>query len=136
MVDITPAPAYIRNLVLKVGANTFSKAVTSAAFEGASSIVTFKGGTPDAKYSQVVPTQYTFNLTAAQDWTTANSLSRYLYDNDGKSAIVEYTPVEGGPKFTANVTLVAPSIGGAVDAYATFTVSMPCDAKPTISAAV
>lgn len=64
----------------------------------------------------------------------AESFQRWLFDNEGKKALVTATLKSGSDALTFTVTLAPGEIGGEVGPNPlTFTVPMPCDAKPVWS---
>jgi hypothetical protein len=85
----------------------------------------------------VGPSSWTVDVTANVD-PKAGSLWRLLMDpaKAGKAAVVTFVPdVIANPlvKVTANVTLVPPTGTFTVNAFATFTVSLPVIGTPTIT---
>lgn len=77
-------------------------------------------------------------LEGFQSYQDAADLSMFLFDNEGEKAEVTLLPGQGGgtvsstnPGFKGVVTLKPTNIGGTARQYATFTVSLPADAKPT-----
>ena len=128
---------------LKVGATAavqYQGQVSTAALEAsAGDVVTYPvlDGTVPAN---VGPDSYALHLVAAQDWTSATGLARFLWDNAGQDATFYLSafgtaaaPATGKPAVSGTVRLVAPSYGGEVNTYAELDVSLPCLAKPTLS---
>jgi hypothetical protein len=129
-------------VTLKLGAGSavsFEGQVSTAAVEvEAGDTVTYPvldGTVP----TNVGPPSYAVHLVAAQDWTSATGLARFLWDNDGATATA-YINAYGvsaaapdKPAVQATVTLVAPSYGGEVNTFAELDVTLPCQTKPTLS---
>jgi hypothetical protein len=72
----------------------------------------------DQSYTSVGPTTWAMGLTYAQDWADAESLARFLYDNDGAAISYELNPAggpaaAGSPSFTARGD-ASPARSGAV----------------------
>lgn len=130
MADITVAPFMLKDVDLKIGSDNYEAHVSQVEFVPSSSTVTWKGLTPTSVHSYGTTATWTCNLTFAQDWTTANSLSRYLHTNEGTEISVEFAPVTGGAKFTATLIVTPGSIGGQVDGVATATVTLGVKGKP------
>src|SRR5262245_47986979 len=47
---------------------------------------------PNKSYKSVGPTEWAMTLNYAQDWASATSLSRFLFDNDGAAFSYELNP--------------------------------------------
>jgi hypothetical protein len=72
----------------------------------------------------------------------ATDLSRFLFENDGKTADFVLVPGNNAtgdvtisstnPGFSGSVNLVATQIGGTAGEFPTWTVDLPCTAKPTL----
>ena len=85
---------------------------------------------------------YALHIVAAQDWS-ATGLARFLWDNDGASAEVQYQahgsaaipPTAATPGMVGTVVLTAGTYGGEADTYAELEVELPYTAKPTIATA-
>ena len=137
---------FMRNAVLtiKIGAGAaadFQGQVSTAAVEvEAGDTVTYPvldGTVP----SNVGPPTYALHIVAAQDWTATSGLANVLWNNDGATAtfwLNAYgvsTASASQPAVTGTVTLVAPTYGGEVQTYAELDVTLPCQAKPTLSTA-
>lgn len=135
---------FMRNaiLTLKVGAAVavqYQGQVSTAAVEvEAGDVVTYPvldGTVP----SNVGPESYALHLVAAQDWTAATGLARFLWDQAGQDAtfwLNAYgvaTAAADKPAVSGTVRLVAGTYGGEVQTYAELDVTLPCLAKPTLT---
>lgn len=136
MAQIAVSPFIMRDCVFSVAADSYEAHLSAVEFVPTSSIVNWKGLTPDAVFGFGSNATWVCNLTYAQDWATVNSLSRYLYDNEGSEIEVSFEPVSGGPATTATVIVAPGSIGGAVDSVAVATVSLGVKGKPVPGAVV
>jgi hypothetical protein len=128
---------------LKVGATAavqYQGQVSTAAVEvEAGDVVTYPvldGTVP----SNVGPESYALHLVAAQDWTAASGLARFLWDQAGQDATFYLSaygagaaPAVGKPAVSGTVRLVAPTYGGEVNTYAELDVTLPCLAKPLLA---
>lgn len=124
MASIPAFPTPQKNLVLTIGTDSYEQHVSSVAFVPSQSSIEWKGGTPDAVFTDVSSPSWVCNVTAVQDWNTPDSLFNYLLDNEGAQATVTYKPDAAGTfGITSEITLVAPQIGGAVNAYNEATLS-------------
>lgn len=94
------------------------------------SLAEFVPSAPTAEITDVGGTTHRFsgdsawnlNLTVIQDWSPTG-LSTYLLANEGE--VVEVEVVRADATFTATVTLVAPSIGGAPNTPVTSQITLP-----------
>lgn len=133
MAQIGVQPFTLTDVLLKVADDNYEKHVSQVEFQPQGGVMNWKGLTPDAAFSFAQTPTWQLVLAVAQDWTTPDSLSRYLFDNQGKTVAAEFTPVNGGPTIAANIIVTAPNIGGAVDAVASSSVTCGVIGKPTIT---
>jgi hypothetical protein len=133
MTLIDPSPKAIKNMLVQVGTNQYEKAVSSCKFTPtAPSAVEFRGGTPDAVYTDQGSATWAAVITAAQDWEDEDSFVNFCLDHEGESATITYKPDAAGAfGLTATITIVAPEVGGDIGAFPTTTLTMPCNQKPT-----
>lgn len=136
MAIVTPQPILMGNATVKIGGssgNNYEGAVSSVEFQPSAGSVNFKGLAPTAVFTYATSPTWALALTFAQDWDTTNSLSNYLFDNQGKTVQVDVYPVAGTGKkgFTAQVIIQPGSIGGAVDSVAVSTVTLGVIGAPT-----
>jgi hypothetical protein len=142
MATIAVNPILLKDTIFAVAADRYEAAVSTVEFVPSSSIVSWKGLTPSAVFTGVTSSTWTVNLTYAQDWSTTNSLSQYLFNNEGKSVVVKFIPQTAAvstttvPTFTATVFIVPGSVGGAIDGFASASVTLAVVGKPTITTAV
>jgi hypothetical protein len=135
MAIVVPKPFIMGNALVKIGADQHELAVNSVEFKPTPITAIYRGLTPAARYPVSGGSDWAVDIGYAQDWNTTGALSRYLLTAEGTTVAMEFTPVAGGPKVTANVTIVPGSIGGAGSAVATGSVSLPCD-KPVLGAVI
>lgn len=139
MVAVAVKPIVLKNvlLTLKLGSATaleFQKHVSAVEFVPTASDVIWKGLGGNT-HTDVQLASWKANLSFAQDWATANSLSRFLFDNEGATVVARFEPELGGAAFTANLVVTPGSIGGSVDSTAVATVSLGSDKPVFIPAA-
>lgn len=130
MPTIAVKPRVFKNYLLKIGADNYEKHVSTVELVPTASLQTWKGGTPDAVFTDSTNATWVCNLGYAQDWETTNSLSAYLLNNEGASKAVEFSPLGSGPKFTADIIITPGTIGGAIDAFGTASVALGVQGKP------
>lgn len=81
---------------------------------------------------------WVLQLAGFQSFADAEDLTLFLFDNEGQKAEATLLPGQGGatvsatnPGFRGTVTVKPTNIGGIARQFATFTVSLPADQKPT-----
>lgn len=132
-------PIILNDVVLTVATDNYEAHVSQVEFVPASSQVNWKGLTPTSVFTFGTSSTWTLNLSFAQDWATTNSLSKYLFDNEGTSKVVTFKPKKPptgtAPTWTATVIIVPGSIGGAVDSVAVSSVTLGVQGKPALTVA-
>jgi hypothetical protein len=137
MATIDVQPIYLKDVLLTVASDEYSKHVSSVALTPSTSSATWKGLAPDAVYSNIGTATWVADLTFAQDWNTADSLSAYLFENEGEEVTLTFEPINGvSGTWTATVIIAPGAVGGAVDSFAEATVSLPIQGRPSYAAAV
>lgn len=131
MALIAVSPFVLRDITLAIASSNYETSVSAAEFVPSSSVVTFKGLKAGSTVNLPTEATWVANLTYAQDWTNEDSLSNYLLDNAGETVVAVFAPKAGGPSFSAQVTIVPGSIGGAGDAIATASVSLTVNGEPS-----
>lgn len=125
-------PLLLKDVVAIIGTDDFRKHLSAVEFTPSSSQTTWTGLGLNT-HTDVSTATWVAALTYAQDWDSTNSLSRFLYENEGETVAMTFQPRSGtGPSFTANVVITPGAIGGAVNAYAETSVSLGCDGKPAL----
>jgi hypothetical protein len=125
-------PIILTDVKLTLGTNDYEAHVSKVEFAPTASVVVWKGLTPTSTHSFPTRATWVCNLDFAQDWETVNSLSQYLFENEGDQVVATFEPVDGGAGFTANLLLTPGSIGGTVDQVPTSTVSLGVNGKPVL----
>ncbi len=136
MAQIAVQPIYLKDVVLTVDGDTYEKHVSGVTFTPSVTSATWKGLEPTAVFTNVGSSTWMIDLAYAQDWETADSLSAYLFANEGAEITLSFVPVSGGGTWSATVIIVPGAVGGAVDSYAVSTVSLPVQGRPTFTPAV
>lgn len=136
MAQITVDPLFLTDVVISVDGDSYEKAVSGVTFTPSVTTATFKGLNPAAVYSASGSATWMVQLDYVQDWETADSLSAYLFNNQGEEIAVTFKPRSGtGPTVSGTIIVVSGSIGGTVDSYATASVQLPMIGQPTITPA-
>lgn len=136
MAAITAAPLVLKSVTLTIGTDEYgASGVSSVAFTPSASAINWQGFN-GITVRDVNDATWTVGLTFAQDWETANSLSQYLYTNEGETVAMTFEPKSAsGPSFTSNVVITPGAIGGAVNSVGTATVTLGCS-KPVLVPAI
>ena len=119
---------------LTLDAGLYEGQINSAVFTPSASVSTWTAINSDT-YSFTSPATWVLDLGYAQDFNEAAALSRYLHESEGTVVPAVFTPIDGGPTVTANVSVSPGQIGGDTTAVAGGTVSLG-STKPLISAIV
>ncbi|MCU1439994.1 MAG: hypothetical protein JWP85_991 [Rhodoglobus sp.] len=136
MTTIAVAPLVLKDVLLTIGTDNYEKHVSGVVFTPKASTISWQGLTPAAKFTDVTAAEWTCVLSYVQDWETTNSLSAYLFANEGDTIAVEFKPKSGsGPTFEANLVITPGAIGGQVNAYATTSVTLGSDRPVLVPAA-
>ncbi|GAA3948902.1 hypothetical protein [Microbacterium soli] len=134
MATIDVKPIVLRDCKLTISLEEasadYEKHVSGVTFTPSSGTVNWNGLSPDASFTFPTATTWGAQLDYAQDWETASSLSRYLYDNEGKQVTMLFEPKAGGLGWEVDVFIAPGSIGGQVNTVATSTVTLGVVGKP------
>jgi len=131
MAVIGGSPFKITDATLMLGADNYEALISSAELVPTSTSSTFKA-IDGSNYTFAGKSAWVLNITFAQDWVTPGSLSNKLFADEGITVNAVVTPLDGGPGFSVDVTLVAPNVGGAADADAVSSVTLGVNGKPVI----
>jgi len=124
MAQIAVAPLVLKDVTLTLGTDTYEKHVSEVRFTPSASTISWTGLGGNT-VTDVATATWTATLGYVQDWETVDSLSQYLLANEGESVEATFKPKSGsGPSFTATLTITPGAIGGAVNAYATTSVTL------------
>lgn len=136
---LVPAvPFIMKNAIVAFGDpatadEDFAAAVSSAVLTPSSGITPYKGLKPTAVFTFPQAVTYTLDLTFAQDWASAESLSRYLFEHVGETVPATLNvddKATGSTSWALDVAIVPGSVGGPVDSVAESTVSLGVVGQP------
>lgn len=133
MTVIAPAPIFMNDATLSVATDDYAAACSSIKVVPVNTIVTFKGLKRTSVKKFAGNSEWTLEITLAQDLATATSLQNYLLTNQGQTKEFVFEPISGGKKVTVSAMIVPGEIGGDVETVATQTVSLGVDGAPVIS---
>lgn len=131
MATIDVQPIVLRDVLLNIPTDDYSKHVSAVTITPSSGTVNFTGLNPDATFTFPTATTWSVQLDYAQDWETTNSLSLYLFENEGEQVEMTFEPKAGGLGWTVDVFIAAGAIGGAVNQVATASVTLGVVGRPT-----
>ena len=132
MASITVQPFTLKDVALSLGSDDYAAHVDQVTFTPASSTTTWTGLKSNT-FTDVSTATWTVTLNYAQDWTTEDSLSLYLFENEGETVTATFKPRAGvGPSFTADLVITPGAIGGTVNQVATASVTLGVDGKPVL----
>lgn len=130
MTQVAADPRSINNMVLKLGTDTYEKHASNVNWGKSTNQVTWKGGTPEAVFTDSTVDSHVCNITLVHDYDNVDSLFNFMIDHEGEQLEIEWKPnVAGTFTQTATITIVAPDAGGAVGAFGESTVACP-SSKP------
>lgn len=131
MVQITPKPIVLKDILMTIGADSYEKQVNGVTFTPAVSQQVWQGLSPTASFTETTTATWTADLAYAQDWETNGSFSRYLHANEGVTAAAVFKPrLAAGSSFSASLVLTPGAIGGAVNTFQEATVTLAVIGKP------
>lgn len=140
MAAVTVKPFVFRDAVinLKDGATDlgdFQASIPKIAVVPTTSVVTIKGLTPSAVYTDIATPEWKVAGDFLQDWETAAGLSIYTFNNPGKQVTLTITPKPGVgiKKLTAVIVLVPTQMGGDGGAFAAASFEFAVIGQPTIA---
>lgn len=137
MATIAVTPIVLKDCVVEIEADDYAAAVSAVTLSPTAQSVAFTGLKPGAVYTDVTEATWQMQLTYAQDWASASSLSRYLFDNEGLTKDAVIKPQSGvGPSFEVEIVITPGAIGGQGQQVATAQVTLGVQGKPTLVPAV
>lgn len=130
-------PLFIKSASIEVDGVEMGELISNVVLTPTTSTLTFKG-VSGATFQSVGSEVWTLQFDYAQDWSTADSLALKLFNETGTNVTVTVNPegTVGAPSFTAEVTLLSGSVGGATDSVATASVTLPVTGRPVLAPAV
>lgn len=133
MSKIAVNPFVLKDVLFSIDVDNYEAHVSQVEFVPSSSVQTWQGLSPESVHTDASTPTWQCTLAYAQDWETEDSLSRYLYENEGQTKPVKLRPRSGsGPSFTADLIITSGAIGGTVNAFAVATVTLGCKGRPEL----
>ena len=131
----------VTDAVIKFGPTATAVAyecqVTSAAVTSTPNLITVPATGCEGSSQIPATSTYAVALTFLQDWGQIESLSQYLWDNEGMEADFSIALASDPlvPVATGVIRVVAGSYGGDFAAPLSASVTLPCQGKPVIAPA-
>lgn len=130
MPQIEVKPIVLRDCLLRVATSDYEKHVSGVTITPTTGNATWNGLSPAATFNFPTSTTWAAQLDYAQDWETADSLSLFLFENQGEAITMLFEPVKGGLGWEIDVVIAPGSIGGAVNSVATSQVTLGVSGQP------
>lgn len=132
---MTSTPLFLKSASIKIGTVEFGELISNVVLTPTTPTLEFKG-VSGKTFQSTGSESWTLQFDYAQDWSNADSLALKLFNDAGETESVTIAPYGGttGPKFTVDATLLAGAFGGAVDAAATSSVTLPVTGRPVFTA--
>lgn len=132
MAIVSVSPFVLKDVELTIEGDDFAAHVSEVTFTPSASASTWQGLTPSATFTDTSTASWSATLAYAQDWSNPDSLSMKLHTEEGASWPVTFTPRKGSNQPTISATLIVTpgAIGGAVNGWATASVTLGVSGKP------
>lgn len=137
MSTIAVKPIVYKNCKLVIDADNYEAHVSKVSLDPTVNTQTWKGLTPTASFTDSSSPAWTCGLEYAQDWETIDSLARYLFEHQGETVVALFQPEKGTalPEFTVELVITPGPIGGAIDTFATGSVTLGVNGQPELGVA-
>lgn len=126
MAAVIAVPFVLKDATFQVGTDNYESNVSTVKFTPSVTTVTWQPITPANPFQDSSAPVWSCEISYAQDWKTANSLSQYLLTNQGTQKVVVFKPqgvTTGSPIWTATLIIVPGDIGGDVSTVQVGTVT-------------
>lgn len=126
-------PTFMKSATVTIDGVEYADLISNVVFTPTTASLEFKGISGKVATS-VGATTWAVTFDYAQSYDTAGSLALKLFNDAGDKVTAVFKPeAAGAASVSATITLLPGSFGGAVDAAATSSVTLPVDGKPTIT---
>lgn len=132
MPQVAVVPIVLKDVTLLIEADNFELHVSQVQFDPSVQTQTWKGLSPNAVFTDQSAPTWTCTLSYAQDWSSAATLSSYLFAHQGETKHVTFTPDVNTDQaaWDADVIVSAGPIGGTVDAFQVGSVTLGVQGRP------
>lgn len=121
----------LRDAIVTIGDNEFQTSISNITMTPTATSIVWSGVGGNT-LTDTSSATWAAAITFAQDFETPNSLSQFLFDNEGATFPFYFRPRNGvGMAYTGVVTITPGAIGGAVNTINESTVTLGLSSKPT-----
>jgi hypothetical protein len=124
-------PLYMTESKVTIGGTAYEAEVSGVRLTPTSSTATWKGLKAGSSFTKGGLATWAAGINFGQDHELAASLSTFLFEHEGEEFPFTIEPIDGGTGFSGTLIAQAGEIGGDVDTFATATVTLPVQGKPT-----
>lgn len=128
----------MKDVSFKIGTTEYKTQLSRVELTNSTEADSFPVLSPGTVYQDTSQTVWTLELEGAQDEGSAEALWLYLFENNGTKAQFEFVPNNAATtkKVVKGTVVLSPTnIGGSVNNWAQFSVSLVVDGEVTITAA-
>jgi len=134
MAAIDVQPYVMNTATVKIGSDTYEDALSSVVLTPTTPKSNFLAISGKNRRTAGTP-EWTCAITFAQDVKSASSFHKYLHDTaPGTIVTMEFTPLTGGDKVTADIMIEPAAIGGDAGTTPTASVTLDVEGQPTRTA--
>jgi hypothetical protein len=132
MTVVPVKPFVLKDVTLLIGTDNFEMHVSQVEFVPTTQLQTWRGLSPNAVFTDQSAPTWACTLAYAQDWSTINTLSSYLFANEGQVKSATFKPDVNSPQaeWAADLIMSSGSIGGTVDAFSVGSVTLGVQGRP------
>lgn len=133
MTTVPVEPLVLKDYLVKIATDNYEKAVSAITLTPPSTTTETWSGPSGVDFSdEATNDAWKCQLDYVQDWETEDSLAGYLFDHQGETKTLIFTPRAGAglPTFTVDVVIRSGPIGGQTRKFATSSTTMTCAEKP------
>jgi hypothetical protein len=133
MTVVPVSPIVLKDVTLVIDTDNFEMHCSQVQFDPTTQLQTWKGLTPSAVFTDQSAPTWACTLAYAQDWSTVDTLSSYLYAHQGELKHVKFKPDVNSAQaeWDADIIISAGPVGGTVDTFSVGTVTLGVQGIPT-----
>jgi hypothetical protein len=126
-------PLFMQSASITIDAVSYADLISNVVFTPTTPTISHQGISGKVSTS-VGATEWAVTFDYAQSFDTAGSLALKLFNDAGEKVTAVFKPegAAAATTITATITLLPGTMGGAINAAATSSVTLPVDGKPTI----
>lgn len=126
-----PLGAFVlRDCLVSIAATDYANQCTTARLTPEQETQTLRTLVPDGIVQDVDTAAWTLELAGIQDFTAAQGMARYLFDNDGQQVDLILEPRKSLVSWAVSIKVKMPEIGGEQGNWATVELELPCIGAP------